>query len=41
VAADLLQRVGMNVEVYAVEFNAMLQRRNRKGPSRRAAGAPS
>ncbi len=32
VAADLLQRVGMNVEVYAVEFNAMLQRRNRKGP---------
>ncbi|MGU3467151.1 ABC transporter substrate-binding protein [Methylobacterium sp. C33D] len=32
VAADLLQRVGMTVEVYAVEFNAMLQRRNRKGP---------
>jgi peptide/nickel transport system substrate-binding protein len=29
---DLLKRVGMTVEVYAVEFNAMLQRRNRKGP---------
>jgi peptide/nickel transport system substrate-binding protein len=29
---DMLKRVGMTVEVYAVEFNAMLQRRNRKGP---------
>lgn len=32
VMEDLLKRVGMNVEVYSVEFNAMLQRRNRKGP---------
>ena len=32
VAADTLKQAGMNVEVYAVEFNAMLQRRNRKGP---------
>ena len=32
VAADMFKRVGMAVEVYAVEFNAMLQRRNRKGP---------
>ena len=32
VAADMFKQVGMNVEVYAVEFNAMLQRRNRKGP---------
>jgi len=32
VAADALKRCGMEVEVYAVEFNAMLQRRNRKGP---------
>ena len=32
VMEDLLKRVGMEVEVYAVEFNAMLQRRNRKGP---------
>jgi peptide/nickel transport system substrate-binding protein len=32
VAADMFKRVGMDVEVYAVEFNAMLQRRNRKGP---------
>jgi peptide/nickel transport system substrate-binding protein len=32
VAADMLTRVGMDVEVYAVEFNAMLQRRNRRGP---------
>ncbi len=32
VAADMFKKVGMNVEVYAVEFNAMLQRRNRKGP---------
>ena len=29
---DLLKHVGMTVEVYAVEFNAMLQRRNRRGP---------
>ena len=29
---DMLKRIGMNVEVYAVEFNAMLQRRNRRGP---------
>ena len=29
---DMLKRLGMPVEVYAVEFNAMLQRRNRKGP---------
>jgi peptide/nickel transport system substrate-binding protein len=29
---DMLKQAGMNVEVYAVEFNAMLQRRNRKGP---------
>ncbi|SHI91722.1 peptide/nickel transport system substrate-binding protein [Roseomonas rosea] len=32
VAADTLKQAGMNVEVYSVEFNAMLQRRNRKGP---------
>ena len=32
VMEDLLKRCGMNVEVYSVEFNAMLQRRNRKGP---------
>ena len=32
VAADMLKQVGMNVEVYSVEFNAMLQRRNRRGP---------
>jgi len=32
VAADSLKQAGMNVEVYSVEFNAMLQRRNRKGP---------
>jgi peptide/nickel transport system substrate-binding protein len=32
VAADMFKQAGMNVEVYAVEFNAMLQRRNRKGP---------
>lgn len=32
VMEDLLKRVGMAVEVYSVEFNAMLQRRNRKGP---------
>ncbi len=29
---DMLKRIGMPVEIYAVEFNAMLQRRNRKGP---------
>ena len=29
---DMLKRIGMDVEVYAVEFNAMLQRRNRRGP---------
>lgn len=33
VAVDLLRRLGMNVEIYAVEFNAMLQRRNRRGPA--------
>jgi len=32
VAADMLKQAGMNVEVYTVEFNAMLQRRNRRGP---------
>ena len=32
VAADMLKKCGMTVEVYAVEFNAMLTRRNRKGP---------
>ena len=32
VAADSLKQAGMNVEVYSVEFNAMLQRRNRRGP---------
>ncbi|MCA0326364.1 MAG: ABC transporter substrate-binding protein [Proteobacteria bacterium] len=32
VVADQLKRAGMNVEIYSVEFNAMLQRRNRKGP---------
>jgi peptide/nickel transport system substrate-binding protein len=32
VADDMLRRAGMDVEVYAVEFNAMLQRRNRKTP---------
>jgi peptide/nickel transport system substrate-binding protein len=32
VMEDTFKRVGMNVEVYAVEFNSMLQRRNRKGP---------
>ncbi|MFC0408881.1 ABC transporter substrate-binding protein [Roseomonas elaeocarpi] len=32
VAADMMKQAGMNVEVYAVEFNAMLQRRNRQGP---------
>ncbi|MFC3127381.1 ABC transporter substrate-binding protein [Pseudoroseomonas globiformis] len=32
VTVDLLTRLGMNVEIYAVEFNAMLQRRNRRGP---------
>ena len=32
VAADMLKKCGMTVEIYAVEFNAMLTRRNRKGP---------
>jgi peptide/nickel transport system substrate-binding protein len=32
VAADMLKRCGMNVDVYAVEFNAMLSRRARKEP---------
>jgi peptide/nickel transport system substrate-binding protein len=32
VVEDMLKKAGMTVEVYAVEFNAMLQRRNRKGP---------
>lgn len=32
VAADMLKKAGMTVEVFSVEFNAMLQRRNRKGP---------
>ena len=32
IAAEALKRMGMTVEVYAVEFNAMLTRRNRKGP---------
>ena len=32
VAADMLKQCGMTVEVYAVEFNAMLARRSRKGP---------
>lgn len=31
-AADLLKRCGMTVELYAVEFNAMLSRRVRKDP---------
>ena len=32
VAAAMLKACGMTVEVYAVEFNAMLTRRTRKGP---------
>ncbi len=32
VAADMLKQCGMAVDIYAVEFNAMLTRRNRKGP---------
>ncbi len=32
VIADQFKQAGMNVEIYSVEFNAMLQRRNRKGP---------
>ncbi len=32
VIEDQLKQAGMNVEVYSVEFNTMLQRRNRKGP---------
>lgn len=31
VVEDQFKRAGMNVEVYSVEFNAMLQRRNRRG----------
>ncbi|MDB5411724.1 MAG: putative peptide transporter periplasmic-binding protein y4tO [Rubritepida sp.] len=31
VVTDMLKQSGMNVEVYSVEFNAMLQRRNRRG----------
>jgi peptide/nickel transport system substrate-binding protein len=32
VMEDQFRRAGLNVEIYSVEFNAMLQRRNRKGP---------
>ncbi|UFN48763.1 ABC transporter substrate-binding protein [Roseomonas sp. OT10] len=32
VAADMMKKAGMTVDIYAVEFNAMLQRRNRRGP---------
>ena len=32
VAADMLKRCGMTVEIYSVEFNAMLSRRARKDP---------
>ncbi|MBR0648521.1 ABC transporter substrate-binding protein [Roseomonas terrae] len=32
VVEDQFRRAGLNVEIYSVEFNAMLQRRNRKGP---------
>ncbi len=32
VAAAMLKNCGMTVEIYAVEFNAMLTRRNRRGP---------
>lgn len=32
VAVDMFKQLGMDVELYAVEFNAMLQRRNRNGP---------
>jgi peptide/nickel transport system substrate-binding protein len=32
VVEDQFKRAGLNVEVFSVEFNAMLQRRNRKGP---------
>ena len=32
VVEDQFRRAGLNVENYTVEFNAMLQRRNRKGP---------
>jgi peptide/nickel transport system substrate-binding protein len=41
VAADTLKQDRHDREVYAVEFNAMLQRRNRKGRWRKAGGAPS
>ncbi|MEO3472117.1 ABC transporter substrate-binding protein [Roseomonas sp. CAU 1739] len=32
VIEDQFRKAGLNVEIYSVEFNAMLQRRNRKGP---------
>lgn len=32
VVEDQFRRAGLNVENYSVEFNAMLQRRNRRGP---------
>ncbi len=32
VLADQFRLAGLNVEIYSVEFNAMLQRRNRRGP---------
>ncbi|MDB5376652.1 MAG: putative peptide transporter periplasmic-binding protein y4tO [Rubritepida sp.] len=31
VVTDMFKQAGLNVEVYSVEFNAMLQRRNRRG----------
>ncbi|MBP0496346.1 ABC transporter substrate-binding protein [Pararoseomonas indoligenes] len=33
VTMDLFKRLGMDVEIYSVEFNAMLQRRNRREPA--------
>jgi peptide/nickel transport system substrate-binding protein len=32
VTADLFKQLGFTVDAYPIEFNAMLQRRNRKGP---------
>ncbi len=32
VVTEQFKQAGLNVEVYSVEFNAMLQRRNRRGP---------
>jgi peptide/nickel transport system substrate-binding protein len=32
VMEDQFRQAGLDVEIYSVEFNAMLQRRNRKGP---------